>query len=186
MKDDARSGRGSGFQQTFTNIDNVLWKEAGCTTELDYTEQSSWMLFLKYLDDLEAERALKAELQGKRYEFIIDESYRWASWAAPRKADGSFDHDTALTGDDLIKFVNEKLFPYLQGFKGRAASPDTIEYKIGEIFVEIKNKFQSGYSLRDALELVDELHFRSQKEKHELSELYEAKIKRMGNAGRTV
>jgi len=184
MKDDARSGRGSGFQQTFTNIDNVLWKEAGCTTELDYTEQSSWMLFLKYLDDLEAERALKAELQGKRYEFIIDEPYRWASWAAPRKADGSFDHDTALTSDDLTKFVNEKLFPYLQGFKGRAASPDTIEYKIGEIFVEIKNKFQSGYSLRDALELVDDLHFRSQKEKHELSELYEAKIKRMGNAGR--
>ena len=80
--------------------------------------------------------------------------------------------------------MNRKLFPYLQGFRQRATSPDTIEYKIGEIFSEIKNRFQSGYSLRDALELVDELRFQSQKEKHELSHLYEAKIKNMGNAGR--
>ncbi len=97
---------------------------------------------------------------------------------------GSFDHDTALTGDDLIDYVDGKLFPYLRGFKQRATSPDTIEYKIGEIFGEIKSKFQSGYSLRDALELIDGLRFRSQQEKHELSALYEEKIKRMGNAGR--
>jgi type I restriction enzyme M protein len=172
------------FEQTFKNIDNVLWKEAGCTTELDYTEQTSWLLFLKYLDDLEHERALEAELVGKPYEFIIEEAHRWSSWAAPKKADGNLDHDNALIGDDLIDHVNRKLFPYLQGFKQRATSPDTIEYKIGEIFGEIKNKFQSGYSLRDALEYIDELRFRSQQEKHELSALYEAKIKNMGNAGR--
>ena len=53
------------FEQTFRNIDDVLWKEAGCATELDYTEQTSWMLFLKYLDDLEFERAQEAELVGK-------------------------------------------------------------------------------------------------------------------------
>jgi type I restriction enzyme M protein len=81
-------------------------------------------------------------------------------------------------------YVNDELFPYLKGFKQRATGPDTIEYKMGEIFGEIKNKFQSGYSLRDALELMDGLRFRSQKEKHELSHLYEAKIKNMGNAGR--
>jgi type I restriction enzyme M protein len=172
------------FHQVFKNIDDVLWKEAGCTTELDYTEQTSWMLFLKYLDDLEHEKALKAELGGKAYAFIIDKPHRWSSWAAPKKADGSFDHDKALTGDDLIAYVNEEQFPYLKGFKQRATGPDTIEYKIGEIFGEIKNKFQSGYSLRDALELMDGLRFRSQKEKHELSHLYEAKIKNMGNAGR--
>jgi type I restriction enzyme M protein len=172
------------FEQTFKNIDDVLWKEAGCTTELDYTEQTSWLLFLKYLDDLEQERALEAELAGKPYEFIIDEAHRWSSWAAPKKADGTLDHDNALIGDDLIDYVNRKLFPYLQSFKQRATSPDTIEYKIGEIFSEIKNRFQSGYSLRDALEYIDELRFRSQQEKHELSHLYEAKIKNMGNAGR--
>jgi type I restriction enzyme M protein len=172
------------FEQTFKNIDDVLWKEAGCTTELDYTEQTSWLLFLKYLDDLEQERALEAELVGKPYEFIIDEAHRWSVWAAPKKADGTLDHDNALIGDDLIDYVNRNLFPYLQSFKQRATSPDTIEYKIGEIFSEIKNRFQSGYSLRDALEYIDELRFRSQQEKHELSHLYEAKIKNMGNAGR--
>ena len=127
---------------------------------------------------------MEAELVGKPYTRIIDDAHRWSKWAAPRKADGSFDHDNALTGDDLIDYVNRQLFPYLQGFRQRATGPDTIEYKIGEIFSEIKNRFQSGYSLRDALELVDELRFRSQKEKHELSHLYEAKIRNMGNAGR--
>jgi type I restriction enzyme M protein len=141
-------------------------------------------LFLKYLDDMEHSRAMEAELVGKPYARIIDEAHGWSRWAAPKKADGSFDHDNALSGDDLIDYVNRQLFPYLQGFRQRATGPDTIEYKIGEIFSEIKNRFQSGYSLRDALELVDELRFRSQKEKHELSHLYEAKIRNMGNAGR--
>lgn len=63
------------FEQVFKNIDDVLWKEAGCSSELDYTEQTSWMLFLKYLDDLEGERAIEAELVGKRYDFIIDEEH---------------------------------------------------------------------------------------------------------------
>ena len=172
------------FEQTFRNIDDVLWKEAGCATELDYTEQTSWMLFLKYLDDLEYERSQEAELVGKRYSFIVEPRFRWSAWAAPKKDDGEFDHDSALTGADLIEFVNGELFPYLQGFRERASGPDTIEYKIGEIFSEIRNKFSSGYSLRDALELVDSLSFRSQDQKHELSHLYEAKIRNMGNAGR--
>ncbi len=172
------------FEQTFKNIDDVLWKEAGCSSELDYTEQTSWLLFLKYLDDLEEERAMETELKGKRYDFIIDEEHRWSHWAAPKKTDGSFDHDTAMTGDDLIDYVDGDLFPYLKGFKQRASSPQTVEYKIGEIFGEIKNKFRSGYSLRDALELMDQLQFRSQKQKHELSHLYETKIRNMGNAGR--
>src|SRR5438874_414334 len=172
------------FEQTFKNIDDVLWKEAGCATELDYTEQTSWILFLKYLDDLEKANEQKAELQGKKYESIVDRKYRWSAWAAPKKRDGSFDHDKALTGDDLIKYVDEKLFPYLKSFRTRAESANTIEYKIGEIFSEIENKFRSGYSLRDALELVDDLSFRSQEQKHELSHLYEAKLRNMGNAGR--
>lgn len=172
------------FEQTFKNIDDVLRKEAGCTTELDYTEQTSWILFLKYLDELEVDRAIEAELRGKPYAPIIDAAHRWSVWAAPKDAQGGFDHNKALTGPDLIDYVDKQLFPYLQGFKQRAPAPDTIEYKIGEIFGEIKNRFNSGYSLRDALELIDQLSFRSQDQKHELSHLYEAKIKNMGNAGR--
>lgn len=171
------------FEQTFRNIDDVLWKEAGCTTELDYIEQTSWLLFLKYLDDLEGARALEAELAGRAYTPILDAGHRWSRWAAPKDASGKLDHNRALTGPDLIDYVNRELFPYLQAFKGRS-DPDTIEYKIGEIFGELKNKFTSGYSLRDALDLVDQLRFGSQAEKHELSELYEAKIRKVGNAGR--
>jgi type I restriction enzyme M protein len=172
------------FEQAFRNIDDVLRKEAGCTTELDYTEQTSWLLFLKYLDGLEQDKADEAALNGKKYSFILDKPYRWEIWAAPKTADGKLDHNTALVGDDLRDFVNQKLFPYLHGFKQRASGPNTIEYKIGEIFGEIKNKIQSGYNLREIVEHIDELRFRSQQEKHELSHLYEAKIKNMGNAGR--
>jgi hypothetical protein len=100
--------RGHLFEQAFKNIDDILRKEAGCTTELDYTEQSSWLLFLKYLDGLEQD----------------------------------------------------------------------------EIFGEIKNKIQSGYNMREIIDEIDALRFRSQAEKYELSHLYEAKIRNMGNAGR--
>ena len=172
------------FEQTFKNIDDILHKDAGCTSELDYTEQSSWLLFLKYLDALEQDKAMEAGLHGKAYAFILDQPYRWESWAAPKGADGKVDHNAALTGDDLRDFVNLKLFPYLHGFKQKASGPNTTEYKIGEIFGEIKNRIQSGYNLREVIDLVDELRFRSQKEKHELSHLYEGKIKNMGNAGR--
>ncbi|NOT53695.1 MAG: N-6 DNA methylase, partial [Deltaproteobacteria bacterium] len=172
------------FEQAFRNIDDVLRKEAGCTTELDYTEQTSWLLFLKYLDGFEQDRADEAALQEKRYSYIIDKTYRWESWAAPKGKDGQIDHNQAQTGDDLRDFVNDKLFPYLQGFKQKASGPNVIEYKIGEIFGEIKNKIQSGYNLREIIDHIDELRFRSQTEKHELSHLYEAKIKNMGNAGR--
>ncbi|WP_417796371.1 N-6 DNA methylase [Terasakiella pusilla] len=172
------------FEQSFKNIDDILHKEAGCGTELDYTEQTSWLLFLKYLDALETEREMDAELLGETYTRIIDLEHSWGAWAAPKKDDGSFDHDGALVGDDLINYVNTVLFPYLSGFKERTTDADTIEYKIGEIFSEIKNRFQSGYSLRDVVEEMDALSFNSQKEKHELSHLYEAKIKNMGNAGR--
>ncbi|MCX7027125.1 MAG: N-6 DNA methylase [Spirochaetes bacterium] len=172
------------FEQTFKNIDDVLWKDAGCTSELDYTEQSSWLLFLKYLDALENDRAIEAELEGRKYEFILGEAYRWETWAAPKHSGGGIDHIKAMTSDDLLDFVNRKLFPYLHGFKQKASGPNTIEYKIGEIFGEIKNRIQSGYNLREVINLVDELRFGTQTEKHELSHLYEAKIRNMGNAGR--
>lgn len=171
------------FENAFNKIDNSLRAEAGTASELDYVEQTSWVLFLKYLDDLEADRADLAALEGKDYNRIIDGRHRWGVWAAPKK-DGAFDHNAAKTGDDLIRFVNNDLFPYLAGFREAAAGPDTIEYKIGEIFTELTNRFRSGYILRDVLEIVDELRFNTQAEKHELSDLYEQRIKRMGNAGR--
>jgi type I restriction enzyme M protein len=171
------------FEQAFRNIDDTLRKEAGCASELDYTEQSSWLLFLKYLDGLEEDRAITATLEGRSYTYILDEPYRWSVWAAPKAADGRVDH-RAMTGDDLRDFVNQRLFPYLRGFTQRATAPQTLEYKIGQIFGEITNKIQSGYNMRDIINQMDGLRFRSQQEKYELSHLYEAKIHNMGNAGR--
>ena len=172
------------FEQAFKRIDDTLRKDAGVSSELDYIEQTSWILFLKYLDALEADKATQAELDGRTYTLLIEDRFRWSNWAVPRMPDGKPDHNRALIGDDLRYFVDEQLFPYLRNFKTRAASPQTLEYKVGEIFGELKNKVQSGYNLREILEEVDTLRFGSQKEKHELSDLYEAKIRNMGNAGR--
>ncbi len=172
------------FEQAFKNIDDILHRDAGSATELDYIEQTSWILFLKYLDDLEETKKTEAALAGKKHSFIIDPQYRWKVWAEPKTTDGKLDHNKALIGDDLRDFVNSKLFPYLKKFKTEADRPNTIEYKIGEIFNELKNKIQSGYRLREILDIVDGMHFRTDREKHELSHLYEEKIKKMGNAGR--
>jgi len=177
------------FEQAFRNIDDALRKEAGCTTELDYTEQTSWLLFLKYLDGLEQDKSDITALDGKKYDYILAKPYRWDSWAAPKKADpitgqAVIDDKNAIGSDDLTDFVDDSLFPYLQKFKQSATSANTIEYKIGEIFSEIKNKIHSGSNLREIINEIDALRFRSQTEKHELSHLYEAKIKNMGNAGR--
>ncbi|PIQ76948.1 type I restriction endonuclease subunit M [Candidatus Peregrinibacteria bacterium CG10_big_fil_rev_8_21_14_0_10_49_24] len=172
------------FEQAFRNIDDTLRKDAGVSSELDYIEQTSWILFLKYLDDLEETKKKEYALAGKTYREVIGTPYRWEIWAVPKTSEGKIDHHKALTGDDLLNFVNEKLFPYLKKFKHEAESPDTIQYKIGEIFSELKNKIQSGYTLRNILDIVDDLSFQTSKEKHELSHLYEGKIKNMGNAGR--
>ena len=172
------------FEQTFKNVDDLLRKEAGCASELDYTEQTSWILFLKYLDDLEEEKSTEAILDGRDYRYILENDYRWDTWAAPKNPLGMIDLNAAKSGDDLRDFVRDKLFPYLKGFKQRHSDKLTIEYKIGEIFGELTNKIQNGYILRDVIDEIDALRFRSQKEKHELSHLYEAKIRNMGNAGR--
>ncbi|MEY4141471.1 MAG: hypothetical protein RL110_842 [Bacteroidota bacterium] len=172
------------FEQTFKNIDDILHKDSGCGSELDYVEQTSWVLFLKYLDDLEKDKRTAAELTGKEYKTIIEPKFQWSTWAMPKGKDGKFDHQIAMTGDDLRDFVDGELFPFLKKFKVSAESASTLEYKIGEIFSELKNKIQSGYNLREVINKIDELRFRTHTEKHEMSHLYEGKIKNMGNAGR--
>ena len=178
------------FEQTFKNIDDLLYKDSGADSELDYIGQTSWVLFLRYLDELEQDKADEAALKGQEYNFILAEEYRWNTWAMPKKlksgsvSEVELDNHVALTGPDLVQFVDGKLFPYLASFKQTADNAQTIEYKIGEIFSELKNKIQSGYNLREILGYADELPFRSTTDKHELSHLYETKIKNMGNAGR--
>ena len=171
------------FESAFKAIDNTLHHDEGCSTALDYVEQSSWVLFLKYLDDLEETREQAAELEGADYQRIITGEFRWNKWAMPRDEEGNYDRAQALVGDDLTDFVNARLFPYLQGFKEQF-TPEKIEYKVGVIFTEIKNKISSGYNLRDVIERVDELHFQTAENRHEMTQIYEDRLRQMGNAGR--
>ena len=172
------------YENTFKAIDQILWKESGCSSELDYLEQKSWLLFLKYLDDLESEREDEAELEGKQYKRIITGFNRWSQWAAPKTADGKIDVINAMTGNDLVEFVDNKLFPFLKSLKSTATNINSLEFKIGEIFDELHNKIKSGFNLREVINMIDELHFESADDKHEMTVLYENNIQRMGNAGR--
>ena len=174
------------FANTFKRVDKLLQKGKVGTSALDYAQQTSWLLFLKYLDDREESREADALLSGREYAPIIKGKYRWSSWASPKDANGALDRNKALTGEDLINFVENDLFPHLAGFGEIAKSSDTVEAKIGEIFSETDNKFRKkkGYVLRDVIDELDKLSFNSQKERHELSLLYEGSINQMGNAGR--
>ncbi|MFZ3237553.1 MAG: type I restriction-modification system subunit M N-terminal domain-containing protein, partial [Stellaceae bacterium] len=132
------------FEQAFKNIDDVLRKEAGCTTELDYTEQTSWLLFLKYLDGLEQDRAMEAGLDGRKYAFILDEPYRWDSWAAPKAKNGRLDHNTAMTGDDFCDFVNRQLFPYLTALPKRRAARTRSNTRSGRFSARSETRSPAG------------------------------------------
>ena len=139
------------YEQIFKNIDDILWKEAGCSNELDYVEQTSWILFLKYLDDLEIERSDEMALQGKDYSYIIKEEYRWNTWACPKTPSGEIDHKNAMTGGDLSDFVNLKLFPYLKNFKATATTPDTLD-----LSVKNPNKKEEKH-VREPAEIINEM-----------------------------
>lgn len=171
------------FEQNFKTLDKKMRTDSGISGDINYVEQTSWLLFLKYLEDLEKNKALEAQLNGKKYTPIIDPKYTWSTWAYPATAEGKLDHNKALTGDDLLEFVNKELFPYLRGFK-RGDNAATFGYKIGEIFSELSNRFQSGYILRDVINAINDMRFQSEQERHELSALYEDRIKNMGNASR--
>ena len=170
--------------QSFKQIDDILRKDDGLATALDYIEQTSWILFLKYFAETEATDAERAELAGKEHSYILDEKFRWSNWALPRTATGDIDHDKKLLGDDLINFVNQELFPYLKSLRDISDDQLSMQYKVGEIFGDITNRIRDGYNLREIIEIVDELRFRSSDEQHEMSELYEGHIQQMGNAGR--
>jgi len=132
------------FEQTFKNIDDVLWKEAGCSSELDYTEQASWLLFLKYLDDLEQDRSTEAALDGKKYTHILEELYRWETRAAPKGKDGKLDHNKAMTGDDLRDFMNESFSrTFMDSSKRRVArTPSTT--RLGRFSARSRTRFRAA------------------------------------------
>ena len=99
------------FEQIFKNIDDILYKDAGSDSELDYVGQTSWVLFLKYLDELDQEKSIEASLSGKEYSPIIEKKFKWGTWAVPKDADGNPDLNNQMDAEILVDFVERELFP---------------------------------------------------------------------------
>ncbi len=172
------------LQQKIDRITDILRRDDGISGAMHYTEQTSWILFLKFLDDYETEKADEAILSGQDYTPVLDAEHRWSSWACPRTTGGRLDLQRARTGDDLRDYVNNKLFPYLKSFQSSlTADPRSFSYKIGAIFEYLDNKIASGHTLREVLDIIDTLNFQSESELFELSQVYERLLQNMGDAG---
>ncbi|MBN1657577.1 MAG: SAM-dependent DNA methyltransferase [Anaerolineae bacterium] len=150
---------------------DIMRKDAGLSTDVDRIPQLAWILFLKCFDDLEQRRLLL----GGKHRDVVEAPYRWRDWAA--------DEDRGRTGDDLLDFVNDELFPHLRGLTG-AGSGDQRDV-IAAIFSETYNRMLSGYLLRDVVNLVDRFNFNSSDDIHTLSHLYESMLREMRDAAGT-
>lgn len=170
------------MESKINRITDILRTDDGISGAMHYTEQISWILFLKFLNDLEDTKAEDAELDGEVYDFILDEKYRWNSWACP-KTNGKLDLINAKSGDDLLDFVNKELFPYLKDFKSINEDVKSIKYKIGAIFEFLDNRIANGHTLREVLDLIDEMDFHNQADLFQLSIIYEKLLKDMGSDG---
>jgi type I restriction enzyme M protein len=158
-------------------------KDKGLSGDTDRLPQLTWILFLKFLDDAETLRQAEAELAGQAFRPAIEAPYRWRDWAAP--ADG-------LTGDDLIRFINQDeltredgtkypgLFAYLRSLRG-ADGGDRRDV-IANVFRGTLNRMINGYILREVLTVVNQINFASSEEIHTLSALYETMLKEMRDA----
>jgi type I restriction enzyme M protein len=174
------------LQQKIDRITDILRRDDGISGAMHYTEQTSWVLFLKFLDDYESEKEEEAVLSGNNYLPVLDDEHRWAKWACPRTVDGKLDLARAKTGDDLTDYVNNQLFPYLKSFANVGASGADLKsftYKIGAIFQYLDNKVASGHTLREVLDIIDTLNFQSHDDMFELSQVYENLLQNMGDAG---
>lgn len=170
------------MESKINRITDILRRDDGISGAMMYTEQISWILFLKFLNDYEIEKVEEAELDGTTYTPILSGEYAWDAWACPKR-EGKLDLSRALSGDDLLMFVNNSLFPFLQGFKNITEDAKSVRYKIGSIFEFISNRIANGHTLREVLDLVDEMDFHNSADLFQLSQVYEKLLRDMGSDG---
>ena len=162
---------------------DIMRKDRGLSGDLDRLPQLTWVMFLKFLDDMERMREDEAKMEGKRFKPAVEAPYRWRDWAV----------DTcALTGDDLVSFINNDeargpdgkkgpgLFKYLRGLSG--ANGGDRRDVIATVFKDVVNRMVSGYLLREVLTKVNGIHFDSSEEIHTLGAMYETMLKEMRDA----
>lgn len=150
-------------------IENKLRKDDNLSGQIDYNEQTAWMLFLKSLDILDEKREKQAKLSGRKLERIVDEKYRWRIWMR-----------SDLTAEEKFNFVRNELLPYIREI-------DTTPERelVASVFQEIPTKFmKSPYALAEVLELVDTLDFRGLEDSQIITQFYEESLQKMGSAGR--
>ncbi len=170
------------MESKINRITDILRRDDGISGAMMYTEQISWILFLKFLSDLEDTKADEALLNGQEYTYILDDKFKWSAWACPKK-DGKIDLINAKSGEDLLEFTNKELFPYLKGFKSITADAKSIKYKIGAIFEFLDNRIANGHTLREVLDIIDAMDFHNQADLFQLSLVYEKLLKDMGSDG---
>ncbi|MBZ0144626.1 MAG: type I restriction-modification system subunit M [Rhodocyclaceae bacterium] len=168
---------------TIKSARDIMRKDKGLSGDVDRLPLLTWVLFLKFLDDLEAQRETEAQLAGSKFRPAIEAPYRWRDWAADPKG---------ITGDDLIAFINQDeykradgkrapgLFAYLRSLS--SANGDDRRDVIATVFKGVQNRMVSGYLLRDVINKLATIHFTSSEELHTLGALYESMLREMRDA----
>ena len=162
---------------------DIMRKDKGLNGDLDRLPLLTWIMFLKFLDDLELQREDEAKLAGKRFRPAIEQPYRWRDWAA---------NPQRVTGDELLAFINQDectrpdgkrgpgLFAYLRGLT--SSNGDDRRTVVATVFKGVENRMRSGYLLRDVINKIGSIHFTSSGELHTLGALYESMLREMRDA----
>ncbi len=162
---------------------DIMRKDKGLNGDLDRLPMLTWIMFLKFLDDLEIQREGEAKLAGKKFKPAIEPPYRWRDWAA--QSDG-------ITGDELLAFINNEettrpdgkrgagLFRYLRTLT--SSNGDDRRDVVATVFKGVQNRMVSGYLLRDVINKLNGIHFTASDELHTLGALYESMLREMRDA----
>lgn len=157
-------------------IQNIMRQDAGINGDAQRIEQMTWMFFLKVYDTQEETWEYKAMKEKKSFQSIIPENLRWRNWAIDEK-DGN-----ALTGDALLKLVNEELFPTLKNLDVTAETPRS-QSIVKEVFEDINQYMKDGILLRQVINIINEIEFDDAEDRHMFGDIYEGILKELQSAG---
>lgn len=157
-------------------IQNIMRQDAGINGDAQRIEQMTWMFFLKVYDTQEETWEYKAMKEKKTFKSIIPDNLRWRNWAIDNK-DGE-----ALTGDALLKLVNEDLFPSLKNLDVNRETPRS-QSIVKEVFEDINQYMKDGVLLRQVINIINEIEFDDAEDRHMFGDIYEGILKELQSAG---